>query len=205
MNKKILSIVNRIGLSFITIVIVLILIVIILNINSLIGHQYFSTEQIQTSQLAVTLIGIFISVRNETKKIEKGILEEQRKEKREQKLLLLANIENWINDLYKIIEDIGVVKEFSKKDQSDGVLLVPNTKLLELRTELFRIDKRGYLFMGQLKDFGDVELQKRILLIWLLIDTYIDQLTNNRIPDIHPMVTSIADGKRQIDNIRKSI
>jgi len=72
-----------------------------------------SNNLIRASELAVTLLGIFLGAHYELQHLERKLREERKQEVRQQKLNTLDYIESWLSDVSSTIEDITVLRELS--------------------------------------------------------------------------------------------
>jgi len=160
---------------------------------------------IRASELAVTLLGIFLGAHYELQHLERKLREERKQEVRQQKLNTLDYIESWVSDVSSTIEDITVLRELSEKDESDGALIIPTKKWKPIQEELLRLKTRGYTVLARLADSGDKELIVRVALVWTLLEKPRESFVKGVVSGTHSIVMSITEAVKALDKARIAV
>ena len=159
---------------------------------------------VRAAELAVVLLGIFLTAHYASQRLERQLREERHREVRQLKLSNLAYAESWLDDLTSSLEDIAVLRELSEKDDVDGKLIVPREEVKPIEEQLLRLELRGYMVLAKFGDFKDTgtELAVSVGLIWVLLGKSREILSEHILPGALPTITQIADTRRLLDKAR---
>jgi hypothetical protein len=159
---------------------------------------------IRATQLAVTLVGVFLAAHYELENLERKLTEERKKEVRQQKTKILDYVESWLEGVSSAMQDITVLRELGEKDKSDGALIVPAEKWRPIAEKLLRLEANGFIVLAKLADIDNKELIEKFGLVWFLLDKPNKHFAEGKVIGTEPFLTRIADAIQILEKVRSS-
>jgi len=203
--------------SLTVLLLVIVLVFVFANISTWVGRVTLNDNEVQALQLAVALIGIFWSGHYELERLERRLREERKKEVQQQRLKLLDDTENWVEDVSSTFEKIAIFDErlrdvFDERLKGwdshspispDEIESVVSPKEIEsVREQLVTLEIRAEIARERLRDTDD-ELARKISLMRARLDERRYMLSLRVFPVSDWVIPEIARVRQAIDKARK--